>query len=88
MVQRWVVVLEKSALKDLRKLPHGVVEILDQLRFDLEVEGPVPKGWAIKHVLGRPELDVAKLKREYRVLYKVVSPTIIFISVSHRKESY
>jgi mRNA-degrading endonuclease RelE of RelBE toxin-antitoxin system len=88
MMQRWVVVLERSAVKDLRKLPREVVEILDQLRHDLEAEGPVPKGWTVKHVLGRPGVYAAKLKREYRALYEVVSPTIIIISVSHRKESY
>ena len=53
-MQRWTVLLEKSAAKDLKRLPKEIVEILDQLRHDLEAEGPTPKGWIVKHVLGRP----------------------------------
>lgn len=87
-VHRWVVILEKNAAKDLRRLPREVVEILDQLRHDLEEEGPTPKGWIVKHVQGRPGVFAAKLKREYRALFEVISPTIIIISVSHRKEAY
>ena len=87
-MQRWVVVLEKSAVKDLKRLPREVVEILDQLRHDLEAEGPTPKGWIVKHVQGRPGVYAARLKREYRALYEVISPTIIILSVAHRKEAY
>lgn len=88
IMQRWVVVLEKGAVKDLRKLPTEIVEILDQLRLDLESEGPTPKGWLIKHVQGRPGVYAARLKREYRALYEVISPTIIILSVAHRREAY
>jgi mRNA-degrading endonuclease RelE of RelBE toxin-antitoxin system len=87
-MQRWVVILDKSAVKDLKKLPEEVIEILDQLKQDMQTEGPVPKGWTVKHVLGRPCVYAAKLKREYRALYEVVSPSIIILSVSHRKEAY
>lgn len=87
-MQRWVVILEKSAVKDLKRLPREVVEILDQLRHDLESEGPTPKGWIVKHVRGRPGVYAARLKREYRALYEVISPTIIIVSVAHRREAY
>lgn len=87
-VQRWVVILEKSAVKDLKRLPREVIEILDQLRHDLEAEGPKPKGWIVKHVQGRPGVYAARLKREYRALYEVISPTIIIVSVAHRREAY
>lgn len=87
-MQRWVVVLDKSAVKDLKRLPREVIEILDQLRHDLADEGPLPKGWTVKHVLGRPGTYAARLKREYRALYEVISPTIIIVSVTHRKEAY
>lgn len=87
-MQRWVVVLEKKAAKEVKRLPREIVEILDQFRHDLEEEGPTPKGWIIKHVLGSHGVYAARLKREYRVLYEVVSPTIIIVSVVHRKEAY
>ena len=87
-MQRWIVILEKSVVKDIRKLPKGVVEILGQLRLDLEAEGPTPKGWIVKHVHGRPGVYAVRLKREYRALYEVVTPTIIIVSVSHRREAY
>jgi mRNA-degrading endonuclease RelE of RelBE toxin-antitoxin system len=87
-VQRWVVVLDKKAAKELRRLPREIVEILDQLRHDLEEEGPTPKGWTVKHVLGRPGVYAARLKREYRALYEVVAPSIIIVSVAHRREAY
>ena len=83
-----VVVLTKSAEKELRRLPKGVVEIMDQLRHDLKAEGPTPKGWIVKHVLGQPGVYSARLKREYRVLYEVHAFSIIILSVSHRKEAY
>lgn len=87
-MQRWVVVLEKGAVKDLKRLPKEIVEILDQLRHDLESEGPTPKGWIVKHVQGRPGVFAARLKREYRALYEVISPTIIILSIAHRREAY
>ena len=54
----------------------------------MEAEGPTPKGWIVKHVLGRPGVYAARLKREYRALYEVVSPTIVILSIAHRRESY
>jgi mRNA-degrading endonuclease RelE of RelBE toxin-antitoxin system len=87
-VTQWIVLLDRQAAKDLKKLPKEIVELLDQLRNDLMAEGPTPKGWTVKHVKGRPSVLAAKLKREYRALYEVVSPSIIIISVSHRKEAY
>ena len=87
-VQHWVVILKRSAVKDLKKLPKEIIEILDQLRYDLESEGPTPKGWMVKHVQGQPGVYAARLKREYRALYEVVTPTIIILSVSHRREAY
>lgn len=80
--------MDRQAEKELRKLPKEIVEILDQLRNDLEAEGPTPKGWIIKHVKGRENVLAARLKREYRALYEVVNPSIIIISISHRKEAY
>jgi mRNA-degrading endonuclease RelE of RelBE toxin-antitoxin system len=76
-MQRWVVTLKKE-----------VVEILDQFRNDLETEGPTPKGWVIKHVQGQSGVYAARLKREYRALFEVVTPTIIILSVSHRREAH
>ncbi len=87
-MQRWVVILERSAEKQLKRLPKEVAEILAQFTLDLETEGPTPRGWIVKHVQGRPGVYAARLKREYRVLYEVVSPSIIIISVAHRKEAY
>ena len=87
-MQTWVAILTKSAAKDLKRLPKEIVEIMSQLRHDLEAEGPVPKGWLVKHVHGRPGVYAARLKREYRALYEVVAPSIIVLSVSHRKEAY
>ncbi len=87
-MQQWVVVLEKNALKELKKLPKEIVLILDQLRHDLAAEGPTPKGWRIKHVHGQKGVYSARLKREYRALYEVIAPTIIIITVAHRKEAY
>ena len=87
-MHRWTVILHKSAVKDLKKLPKEVIEILAQLKQDMESEGPLPKGWAVKHVLGRPGVYAAKLKREYRVLYEVVPPSVLILSISHRKEAY
>lgn len=84
----WVVVITKKAGKNLKKLPKEIIEILDQFRRDLEAEGPTPNGWIVKHVQGSPGCFSARLKREYRVIYEVVAPTIIVISVSHRRESY
>ena len=69
-------------------MPREIVEILDQLRHDLEIEGPTPKGWIVKHVQGRPGVLAARLKREYRALYEVVAPTIIILTIAHRKEVY
>jgi mRNA-degrading endonuclease RelE of RelBE toxin-antitoxin system len=87
-MQQWVVVLEKNALKELKKLPKEIVLLLDQLRHDLQQEGPTPKGWRIKHVLGQKGVYSARLKREYRALYEVIAPTIIIITVAHRREAY
>jgi mRNA-degrading endonuclease RelE of RelBE toxin-antitoxin system len=87
-VRRWVVILDRSAAKELKRLPREIVEILDQLRHDLEAEGPTPKGWIVKHVHGRPGVYAARLKREYRALYEVVSPTILILTVAHRREAY
>jgi len=88
MVKRWVVVAEKQVAKQLKKLPKEIVEILDQLRHDLEEEGPTPKGWITKHVHGKKGVYSTRLKREYRVLYEVSEPIVILISVAHRREVY
>lgn len=85
---RWVVLLDRAAAKEMRRLPKEIVEILDQLRHDLEAEGPSPKGWIVKHVQGRPGVYTARLKREYRALYEVVSPMILILTVTHRRETY
>jgi hypothetical protein len=85
---KWIVLLDKNAAKELKKLPQEVVEILAQLRADLESDGPTPKGWTVKHVKGRSNTLAARLKREYRALYEVITPSIIIISVAHRKEAY
>ena len=88
LMPQWTVVLDKQAAKSLDKLPKEIVEILAQLRQDLETEGPMPKGWIVKPLRGRSGVMSARLKRKYRALYEVVSPTIIIVSVSHRKEAY
>ena len=88
MTKQWIVVAERRLAKQLKRLPREIVEILDQFRHDLEEEGPTPKGWITKHVLGRKGVFSARLKREYRVLYEVVDPSIILLSVAHRREVY
>lgn len=85
---QWKVLLSKTAAKQCKRLPKEVIEILDQLRHDLALEGPTPNGWLVKHVLGRSGVYTARLKREYRVLYEVATPSIIILSVVHRKEAY
>ena len=87
-MQRWVVIVDKKAEKELKRLPKDILSILDQLRQDLAAEGPLPRGWIVKHVLGRPNTYAARLKREYRVLYEVVAPSIIIVTVAHGKEAY
>ena len=87
-MQRWVVILEKKAAKELKRLPKEIVLILAQFKVDLEAEGPTPKGWIVKHVQGQPGVYAARLKREYRVLYEVIAPSIIILTVAHRKEAY
>ncbi len=88
MTTRWIVVVEPNAEKELRKLPKEVSIILGNFKQDLENEGPIPRGWIIKHVLGRPGVYAARLKREYRVLYQVIEPHVIVLSISHRREAY
>jgi mRNA-degrading endonuclease RelE of RelBE toxin-antitoxin system len=88
MRKRWVVLADRGVAKQLGKLPKPIVEILDQLRHDLEEEGPTPKGWIVKHVLGRRGLYSVRLKREYRAFYEVADLSITLISVAHRKEAY
>jgi len=85
---RWVVVLARKAERPVGKLPKQIVEILNQLRQDLEAEGPTPRGWIVKHVLERPGVLAARLKREYRALYSVQPPTIVILEVVHRKDAY
>lgn len=87
-MQRCLVVIERKVAKQLKRLPKEIVEILDQLRNDLELEGPTPRGWLVKHVRGQPGVYSARLKREYRALYEVVAPTIFILSVAHRKEVF
>ena len=87
-MHRWVVILERKAEKQLKRLPKEIADILDGFKLDLAAEGPTPHGWTVKHVQGQPGILAAKLKREYRVLYEVVSPSIIIIEVVHRKDAY
>lgn len=87
-MQRWVVILERSAEKQLKRLPKEVFSIFGDFTEDLAAEGPTPRGWLVKHVHGRSGVYAARFKREYRVLYEVVSPSIIIVSVAHRKEAY
>jgi hypothetical protein len=42
-VDRWIVVSDKAALKEMKRLPKEIVKILAQLRLDLESEGPTPR---------------------------------------------
>ncbi len=88
MSTRWSVVTDRRVEKQLKRLPVGVRTILDQLRHDFEEEGPMPKGWITKHVLGRKGVYAARLKRDYRVLFVLDGLQIRLISVAHRKEVY
>ncbi len=87
-MQHWVIVIEKKAIKEIKRLPKEIIVILAQFQQDLKSEGPAPKGWIVKQVQGQPGAYAARLKREYRVIYEVLSPTIIIIRVAHRKEAY
>lgn len=88
MSKRWSVVVDRRAEKDLKRLPSHVQTILYQLREDFEAEGPMPKGWITKHVLGQKGIYSIRLKRKYRVLFQFSDSEIRLISVAHRKEVY
>lgn len=88
---KWVVRGPRDLEKTLRRLPKEIGRLYDALVTDFENEGPFPKGWQIGHLEGpRKGFLKAKLKRDYRVIYRYESNWIsIFIEkVADRKDAY
>lgn len=83
----WNVLETKHAAKEILRLPKNIALIYRQLVFDLELEGPHPKGWESKSLKGRSEISI-RLNREYRALIEVVEPNLIVVKVAHRKKVY
>lgn len=83
----WKVYETKQAAKEILKLPKNIALIYRQLVFDLELEGPRPKGWESKPLKGRSEVSI-RLNREYRALIEIVEPNLIVVKVVHRKDVY
>ena len=88
---KWVVRSPRDLEKVLKKLPLEIGRLYETFITDLENEGPFPKGWQIGHLAGEWKGYLkAKLKRDYRVIYRYESNIItIFIErVSNRKDAY
>ena len=88
---KWVVRAPRELGKILRRLPVEVGRLFEAFVSDLENEGPFPKGWNIGHLGGEWKGCLkAKLKRDYRVVYRYESKTItIFIEkVGDRRDVY
>ena len=83
----WKVLETKQASKRILRLPKNIALIYRQLVFDLELEGPHPKGWESKPLKNRSEISI-RLNREYRVLLEIVEPHLIVMTVAHRKDVY
>ena len=77
--------------KTLKRFPLEVGRLFEAFITDLENEGPFPKGWNIGHLSGPWKGHLkAKLKRDYRVVYRYESKIItIFIEkVADRRDAY
>lgn len=88
---KWIVRAPRDLEKMLRRLPKGVGSLFDALLADLENEGPFPRGWTIGHLSGEWKGYLkAKLKRDYRVVYRYESNviTICIEKVGNRRDVY
>ena len=88
---KWTVKAPRDLERVLKRLPKEVGRLYEAFVTDLENEGPFPKGWTIGHLSGEWKGYLkAKLKRDYRVIYKYHSNLItIFIEkVADRKDAY
>lgn len=88
---KWIVRAPRDLEKMLRRFPKDVGSLFDALLTDFENEGPFPKGWQIGHLSGEWKGYLkAKLKRDYRVIYRYESNIItIFIEkVGDRRDVY
>ena len=84
----WQVTATNTAAKSLRKLPKKIGLIYAQLVGDLQEEGPKPYGWDVKPLKGKKNALRVRLTREYRVIIEVIAPSIIVVTVAHRKDVY
>lgn len=90
-MSKWKVITPRDMDKMMRRLPRDVGLLFSMLVEDLENEGPFPKGWQIGHLHGSWKGFLkAKLKRDYRVIYRYESNaiTIYVEKISDRKDSY
>ena len=88
---KWIVQSPRDLGKTLKRLPKDIGKLFETLVTDLENEGPFPKGWQIGHLSGKWKSCLkAKLKRDYRVIYRYESNIItIFIEkIADRKDAY
>lgn len=83
----WKVIPTKRAAKDLEFLPKKLGIIYRELVDDMHNEGPYPFGWDAEPVKSSGKVRI-KLTREWRVLVRVIKPSIIIDEVVHRKEAY
>ena len=78
--------LKPSALKNLRRLPHGAQQKIIA-KLDFYVRAPDPLAFAEKltdHNSGEWRFRVG----EYRLIFDVRNNNIIVLKIGHRKEIY
>ncbi|OGQ06731.1 MAG: hypothetical protein A3G32_05780 [Deltaproteobacteria bacterium RIFCSPLOWO2_12_FULL_40_28] len=88
---KWIVKAPPKIEKMLRDIPPKVAKLYDMFLNDLERDGPFPKGWQIGFLAGKWDGYLkAKLKRNYRVIYRYESNIItVFIEkIADRKDIY
>jgi mRNA interferase RelE/StbE len=79
------VYIKKSALKELRKLPQNIKEMLKNEIFSLR-ENPLPTGCKKVRLY---ENCYRIRKGEYRILYEIkVNDTLVVFKIGHRKAVY
>lgn len=82
------ILVKKSVLKEVSKLPKNVQVLYWLFLKDLKREGLSLQGWKMLKMKGVSHHYRVKLNHDYRVILEHVKPDIIIIKVASREGVY
>lgn len=82
------VIIKKSVVKELVKLPKEIQQPGRDFIHDLQKEGLAIQGFELKKMSGRGNHYRAKLGQSYRVILEYIKPDIIIVKIASREGVY